>query len=245
MEIKDIGFVLSLQRYQESNAMIKIFSQQHGVCTGFVKNINSKNNKNTFFPCNLVEFTWKARLNEHVGSLRAELNTAYSSTLMQNYLILQSANSLFSIIGLAFKEREYVSDMFEYIGNYLQGLSQHGFRAKSYINFELFILAKAGYSLDFSKCVVTGKKNDLIYLSPKSGKAVSEEAGNPYEDRLLKLPAFLMTSENLAPTKEQLIDALKITNYFFERYIFSHIYNKELLGIRESFINYLIQKYIN
>jgi DNA repair protein RecO (recombination protein O) len=242
MEIKDNGFVLSLQRFQETSGIVKVFSAQHGVCTGFVKNLNSKQNKNIFFPGNLIDFIWSARLSEHTGSLRAELNTAFSSILMQNYITLLSVNSIFSIISILFREREHVPDMFEHIEHYLQSLTKHGFNFKEYIEFEFFLLAKAGYSLDFSTCAVTGQGHDLIYLSPKSGKAVSSEAGEIYANKLLLLPHFITSTSNQDISKEDMINALNISTYFFERYIFAHIYNKELLKPRESFVNYIVTK---
>jgi DNA repair protein RecO (recombination protein O) len=243
MEIKDNGFVLSLQRFQETSGIVKVFSAQHGVCAGFVKNLNSKQNKNIFFPGNLIDFIWSARLSEHSGSLRAELNTAFSSILLQNYITLLSVNSIFSIISILFREREHVSGMFEHIEHFLQSLTKHGFNFKEYIEFEFFLLAKAGYSLEFSQCAVTGQEHDLKFVSPKSGKAVSYEAGRPYAERLLVLPRFMTAKSYEKITKEDMINALNISTYFFERYIFAHVYNKELLKPRESFVSYLIQKY--
>jgi DNA repair protein RecO (recombination protein O) len=243
MEIKDNGFVLSLQRSQEASGIVKIFSEKHGVCRGFVKNIASKANSNLFFPGNLVEFTWSARLSEQVGTIRAELVKAFSSILMLNYVTLLSVSSIFSLIEILFREREPVGEMYDRISLYLEDIIKDGFNFRKYIEFEFFLLAKAGYSLDFTKCAVTGQEYDLKFLSPKSGRAVSSEAAKPYQDKLLKLPSFLADSQTNDISPEDMIDALKISSYFFERYIFSHVHNKDILKHRENFILYLTSRY--
>jgi DNA repair protein RecO (recombination protein O) len=89
------------------------------------------------------------------------------------------------------------------------------------VRFELAMLAELGFGLDLSSCAATGTANDLVYVSPKSARAVSADAGAPYADRMLKLPAFLIGSgQNAAPRAEDIANGFQLTGYFLSRDVY-------------------------
>ena len=137
-------------------------------------------------------------------------------------------NSLLSLIQAALKPHEKYTALFDVVHQYAAASE---FSLLDYIKTELFILQEIGYSLDLSACASTGSTENLIYVSPKSGKAVCAEAGGPYEDMMLKLPSFLHLEQD-TQCLIQIRDALNLTGYFFKRHVFMS--SKETMA-REMF----------
>lgn len=228
MQISGQGIILSTQKFQENSAIVTVFTRNHGIQTGIANNVKSSKNSHIYLAGNFVDFVWNARLATHIGSIKCELVKAYGSNIMYNKLSLYALNSLLEIIKASLKPHEEYIELFDIIHQYI---SHNKFSFLNYINTELWILQEVGYSLDFSKCASTGSTENLSYVSPKSGKAVSEEAAEPYKDLMLKLPAFLLFNQEVSCPK-QIRDAFDLTGYFFKRYIITN--NKEFLA-RELF----------
>lgn len=233
MNFRDIGIIISTRPLKENSIIITLFTQQHGLYSGVVR----KSPQKTDFvhqPGNLVDFFWQARLHEHIGSAKCELLKSYSGFLISNKSILYAFNSIISLIKLAFHERETHNNFFPILMEYLDRLIK-GFDFKTYIELELAILAESGYGLQLTECAATGSCENLSYVSPKSGKAISKAAGLPYKDKLLLLPAFftLPSSEITILQKKQ---AFTLTSYFFNRYFF---HNLEQPEARKAFIEHI------
>ena len=215
MNFKDRGIILSKSPLKEKSSIVTIFTENHGIYSGVLKQYNKKSGDN-LVEGNLVDFFWTARLHEHLGSAKAELVKSYNAYLMTNKTKLYAFNSIVSILKASFCEREPHNNLFPQLILFMEKLKE-SFAFDKYIKFELEILKESGYQLQLNSCAATGISEDLIYVSPKSGQAVSRNAGMPYASKLLTLPQFLINSE--AIDLNSINDAFKLTSYFFERYI--------------------------
>lgn len=233
MNIKDIGVIIAKKPLKENTFIITVFTQNHGLYSGVIKE-SSKKSKSIYQEGNLVDFFWQARLHEHIGLARCELIKAYSGLILYDKTKLYAFNSIISLIKLSFQEREAHSVFFAFLLEYINNLVQN-FSFQDYISFELVMLAESGYELSLDKCAVSGKKQDLKYVSPKTGRALSQEIGEPYKDKLLALPKFL-TSNSQIITLEEKKQAFILTSYFFNRYFFN---NKDS-DARRAFIDYIL-----
>lgn len=233
MNFKDIGIIISKKPFKENLKLITLFTKNHGLFSGIIR-ISSKKSDSIYNEGNLVDFFWQARLHEHIGNAKCELIRAYSGMLITNKTKLYAFNSIISLIKLAFHEREPHNNFFPIFEAYISNLTQE-FKFKDYVNLELEILNEAGYRLQLNSCAVTGSSENLSYVSPKSGKAISYNAGAFYADKLLKLPKFLNFDVSEISRSEQ-TEAFDLLNYFFNRYIFHH----NLPQARKTFIEYIL-----
>ena len=172
---------------------------------------------------NLVSFEFVARLEDSLGSLtNIDLVDGYCGKLIFEKTKLNCAKSLFSMFDEFFLEREEQKNLFLETQNFLEKISNNEVSddeiIANYIRLELSILESLGYAIDLSCCVVTSSNVNLAFVSPKSGRAVSMEAGKPYENKLLKLPDFL-TEESSNVSRENLIDGLKLSGFFLEKFL--------------------------
>lgn len=215
MNFKDRGIILSKSPLKEKSSIVTIFTENHGIYSGVLKQY-SKKSGDSLAEGNLVDFFWTARLHEHLGSAKAELVKSYNAYLMTNKTKLYAFNSIVGILKASFCEREPHNNLFPQLILFMEKLKE-SFAFDEYIKFELEILKESGYQLQLNSCAATGSNEDLIYVSPKSGQAVSRNAGTPYASKLLTLPQFLINKESI--NLNSINDAFKLTSYFFERYI--------------------------
>ncbi len=223
MKFSDHGIIISLKKYGENSLIVKVFSQHHGVYRGFVKSVKSSKDKVNFQIGNLISFEYRARIEENLGQFFAvDLVRSFCAKMMFDKLRLSCATSVFSIIDSVFLERDNHQMLFDKLQDFLQKLSDENCQKKEflaeYIRLELKILKTLGYGIDLSSCAVTESEDDLVFVSPKSGRAVSYQAGKPYENKLLKLPNFLISTSD--HDDEQLIDGLKLSGFFLEKFVF-------------------------
>ena len=215
-EWSDCGVIVTVRKYAETGAVVTFFTQEHGRHNALCSGAFSKRNSGTFQVGNLVQITWNARLEEHLGTAKVELLTPYAAAVLadaERLSVLASACALLLLL----PEREPNPDFFEKTVKLLAVLPFDGF-LEAYARWEVDLLSALGFGLDLSACALTGKTSDLCYVSPKSGRAVSREAGAPWADRLLVLPAFLTDGEKSAENREEIKKALKLTGFFLENY---------------------------
>ena len=219
MRITDHGIIVSKRLLEENSGIITVFTKEHGLYSGVVKNMNNRRGSNIHQIGNLVEFNWSARLPTHIGTLKCELIKSYSAKILYDKRKLYLLSSILSIISASLKPHEKYPALFDHVNSYTENLTQNPFSFLEYLKLELAILSSVGYSLDMSKCAVTGVTENLAYISPKSGKAVCLDAAKPYLSQLLALPKFLL--QNTEPdSPDEIKAAFDLTGYFFKRYIF-------------------------
>lgn len=219
MEWTADGIVLGVKRHGEANAIIEVLTEDRGRHLGLVKGGRSKRLRPILQVGNHLDLTWRARLEEHLGTFTVEPKTLRAGVVMASGAGLHLLNTLCALC-LLLAEREAHPRLFRALNVILD--SDGGARELSayLLRFELAFLDELGFGLDVSKCAATGGTDDLIYVSPKSGRAVSAEAGAPYHDRMLPLPSCIITRSFDGASEVDLLKGLELTGYFLDRHIF-------------------------
>jgi len=221
MQWSEEGTVLSLRRHGETSSLLEIFTSQHGRHLGLVRGGRSQRMRSQLQPGNKLIVTWRARLPEHLGTFTIEPLQLRAAVLMDNPLRLAALSSLCAFAGLI-AEREPHEQLHQAFEIVIDVLENDDVWPALMIRWELGLLEEMGFGLDLKTCAATGTTDNLIYVSPKSGRAVSEQAGLPYKDKLLVLPAFL-ASQNQGDeiSQNDIAEGFRLTGYFLQQ----HIYN--------------------
>ena len=236
MEWTDDGIVLGVRRHGESSAIVELLTRDHGRHLGLVRGGASSRMRPLLQPGNGVRAVWRARLDEHLGTYVIE------GTRLRAATVLASSHAVYGVTHLAslarlLPERDPHEDIFDMLDRTLDDFDDIGEAAVHLVWFELAMLAELGFGLDLDSCAATGATGDLTYVSPKSGGAVSRQAGDPWRDRLLRLPPFLRGGGSTNGWSEQdLRDGFELTGLFLLR----HVLEPRGQGhsdAREGFIN--------
>jgi DNA repair protein RecO (recombination protein O) len=237
MEWTDDGIVLGLRRHGESAAVVELLTREHGRHLGLVRGASGARMRPVLQPGNTVRAVWRARLDEHLGMYAIEGLQLRAANL------IAASHGVYGVTHLAalarlLPERDPHEEIYAQLEHALDDFEQAGDAAVHIIRFELAILAELGFGLDLASCAATGETTDLIYVSPKSGGAVSRTAGEPWRDRLLPLPAFLREDgeEHHGWSDQDLADGFRLTGLFLLR----HVLEPRGQGhsdAREGFIN--------
>jgi DNA repair protein RecO (recombination protein O) len=215
MNWSDEGIILSVRPHGETAAIGDLLTRAHGRYVGLVYGGRSRRLRPVLQIGNYVDVTWKARLAEQLGYMTVELRKGYAASAMENALALAG---LASVCGLSrlLPERDPHPRLFEITLYVLSFLDDAAVWPALYVRWELALLGELGYGLDLSACASTGATEHLAYVSPKSGRAVSAMAGEPYKDRLLPLPAFLTGGASGEVTTSDVVAGLALTGHFLE-----------------------------
>jgi DNA repair protein RecO (recombination protein O) len=216
VEWADEGIVLSVRPYGETSAIVEALTHTHGRHLGLVHGGASRKSKAMLQPGNSLHLGWRARLNEHLGSYHAELVRSRAGAVLERRDALAGLNAFASVASAVLPEREPHGGAYEAAALLLDAVAEEDFAhwAPLYVRWEAGLLDELGFGLDLSHCAATGATDDLIYVSPRSGRAVSRAGGAAYAERLLKLPQFLLGSQNAEPSLADIVGGLKLTSYF-------------------------------
>lgn len=216
IEWADEGVVLAIRHHGESGIIASLLTRGHGRHAGLVHGGAGRANRGILQPGNHVKAWWRSRLAEQLGSYRLELAQAHAANILDDPARLAALASACALCEAAIPERQSHPAAFAALVALLEA-----FRSESwpsvYVHWELALLRDLGYGLDLSQCAATGVSDGLAYVSPKTGRAVSETAGAPYRGKLLALPAFLVTGgegDRLA-----LYQGLALSGYFLDRHV--------------------------
>lgn len=221
----DEGIVLSLRPLGEKSVILTCLTQSHGLAKGVVKAARTK--APWLQGGNLLSVSWSARLEEHLGLWALEPLASIGGCLLSHPLALAGLSAALALVETVLPEREPQEALFQTFQKFLYSLKETSLTPsstlcyRSYAEFEIALLKAAGFRLSLTECAGTGATHDLAYVSPRTGRAVSREAGLPYHDKLLSLPAFL-SHEDIFPKEKELLASLHLTEYFFDRYILEH-----------------------
>lgn len=194
---------------------------------------------------NVVSAAWNARLAEQLGTFKLELMEAHAAHIMHDGAKLSALSSACSLLEMALPERHPYPKLFADFHEFLHTLNSGENWEEEYIKFELSLLSEAGFGLDLTECAATGVSENLIYVSPKSGRAVCADAGEPYKGKLLELPCFLGNGQQAIGNSEENLNAycllpvaykevlagMKLTGYFLENSLLAP-HNKKLPAVR-------------
>lgn len=218
MNWSDEGIILSVRPHGETAAVVELFTRAHGRHTGLVHGGRSRKSRPVLQTGNHVDASWKGRLAEHLGHMTMELRTGYAAAAMDDAAALVGLTSLAALARLL-PERDPHPNLYEITLFVLGFLDDPTVWPALMVRWELALLAELGFGLDLEECAATGSNDALIYVSPKSGRAVSASAGEPYRDRLLPLPGFLLSGRRPGGgvSERDVINGLKLSRYFLEQ----------------------------
>lgn len=219
MEWRDEGIILGLRKHGETSVIAEVMTHAHGRHMGIVRGGRSKRLQPVLQPGNSVDLVWRARLDEHLGQYQVELVNGRAGHLMQSAIGLHGVQTMAALLRLL-PERDSHQRLHDAFAIILDSLDTPAEAGALYVRFELAILEDLGFGLDLSECAATGARSDLIYVSPKSGRAVSAGAGAAWSDRLLPLPTFLTDRTVPCTDVEMLGQAFRLSGYFLERHVF-------------------------
>src|ERR1051325_680322 len=212
MEWRDTGFVLAARRHGESGLIVELLTLEHGRHAGLVRGGQSPRRRALFQPGNAVAASWRGRLAEHLGTLEGELVEANAARLLDDPGRLTALNSAAALLLAALPDREPHPALFTSFAGLLGALDSPEGWAEAYVIWECDLLAGLGFGLDLGRCAVSGSNQDLAYVSPRTGRAVSRETGAPYHDKLLPLPGFLWRDAAAEPA--DIVAGLVMTRHF-------------------------------
>ena len=219
MEWTDEGIVVGVRRHGEANAILDVLTVGHGRHLGLVRGGAGSRLRPVLQPGNAIQVNWRARLDEHLGHYTVEaLRLRAAAFLTQSHALYGLAH-LCALMRLL-PERDPHPELYAAFDGILEVLADARGAAVLVARFELQLLAELGFGLDLEECAATGAREQLVYVSPKSGRAVSLQAGAPWHDRLLALPAFLSDDADRTPVAtEELAAGFALTSFFLNRYV--------------------------
>jgi len=221
MQWSDDGIVLSTRKHGETSSIVSVLTRDYGRHIGLVRGGSGKRARGIYQPGNTVSARWKARLPEHLGAYECELTKAYAADLLNDPLRLAALSAACAVAEAALPEREPHTPVFEGMAILLDSIHAGTSWPSVFVKWELGLLRELGFGLDLSRCAATGRHDGLAFVSPKTGRAVSMAAAEPYLNVLLPLPGFLLT-EGAAGNGEEVQQGLKLSGYFLSRHVFAH-----------------------
>jgi DNA repair protein RecO (recombination protein O) len=221
MEWSDEGIVLALRPHGESAGILEALTRNHGRHLGLVRGGTSSKGRASLQPGNRVKLTWRARLSENLGVFVAELTRARASDMFEDRAALAGLNAFAAVAAAVLPEREPHRPAFEAAEVLLDAMASHDFAdwAPLFVLWEIGLLNELGFGLDLSRCAATGSADDLIYVSPKTGRAVSRSGGEAYRDRLLTLPQFLLGRQAGGANLRDSLAGLELTAHFLAQWV--------------------------
>jgi DNA repair protein RecO (recombination protein O) len=241
MEWRDEGLIIGVRRHGEASTIVEALTRSHGRHLGLVRGGRSARLRATLQLGNTIGMVWRARLDEHLGSYAVEPLSLRAGRLMGSALALAGINYVSALVRVL-PERDPHEAVYEAASVIAEALDDDALAPTLIARFEAQILAECGFQLDLSSCAATGVTDDLVYVSPKSGRAVSAEAGAPWRDRLLPLPPFLRDDAPIEarPSAEQIADGFRLTGFFLARDLFA-LHGEPLPDTRAAFLKAVAQ----
>ncbi len=217
MEWRDEGVVIGVRAHGETSAIAEILTAEHGRYLGMVRGGRSRHMRPVLQPGNLVMVTWRARLEEHMGMFQLEPLALKAGFILSYPLRLAGLSTLMGLAQML-PEREPHPRLYHAAHVVLSAIEDDNLWPALLVRWEMGLLDELGFGLDLSKCASTGQVEDLEYVSPRTGRAVSREAGQPYIDKLFALPSFLKGGSDVMVG--DVLAGLKLTGFFLERHVF-------------------------
>ncbi|EJF89801.1 DNA repair protein RecO [Bartonella melophagi] len=218
MRWKEHAIILGTRQHGETSVILEVMTRQHGRYMGMVKGGRSRSMAAFLQPGNFVEAEWWARLDEHLGLFKLEALDLHASRLMLIPEALYTLQLMASHLRLL-PERDPHPILYDMLHIFMQNFDEWFVIAELLIRFEMQLLKELGFGLDLSCCVVTGCQENLHYVSPKSGRAVCEEAGYLWRDKLLPLPQFLIQRASCPIDFNDMRNGFTLTNFFLTRHV--------------------------
>ncbi|WP_299680163.1 DNA repair protein RecO [uncultured Roseobacter sp.] len=234
MEWRDEGILLSSRRHGETSAIIEVFTPDHGRHAGVVRGGTSRKIAPILQPGAQLDLTWRARLEDHIGSFVVEPVRSRAAAALGDRLALAGLNAVTALLGFCLPDREPHPRLYLQTEQLLDLLDQPEVWPLAYLRWELLLLEEMGYGLALEVCAVTGQRDDLAYVSPKSGRAVSRAAAGDWADRLLPLPDVLRGIGSGGDA--EVAEALRTTGHFLTAHLATDLGHAPLPEARARFV---------
>ncbi|WP_378943551.1 DNA repair protein RecO [Mesorhizobium sp. ANAO-SY3R2] len=219
MEWRDEGIILGTRRHGETSAVLEVMTRAHGRHLGMVRGGRSRKQQPVLQAGNRVDLVWRARLDEHLGTFQAEPIELNAARLIDSAVAVYALQTLAAHLRLL-PERDPHAGLYETLAIMIEHLDDADSVGELVVRFELLVLEELGFGLDLTECAATGSREELTYVSPKSGRAVSRAAGEPWRDKLLSLPVFLRQGARQGADLAAVEDAFRLTSFFFARHVY-------------------------
>ncbi len=226
MDWRDQGILLSVRRHGESAAIIDVFTEGHGRHAGVVRGGAGRRMAPILQPGAQLDLTWRARLEDHLGSYQTEPLRSRAAAALSGRLALAGLNAVTALLSFCLPEREAYPALYTRTEQLLDLLEQEDLWPLAYLHWEVALLEDMGFGLDLTACAVTGVEQGLAYVSPKTGRAVSTVGAGDWADRLLPLPPVLLGQGEAGNAEIAL--ALGTTGYFLEHHLAPSLGNRPL-----------------
>ena len=217
---QDQGIVLSARAHGENGAVVSLLTLEQGRHSGYVRGAQGTRMRGTLEVGNVVDARWQSRTSDSLGAFSLELSKNFTAHFMQDALKLAALQSACALCDVALPDREQHEGLYRGLIALFETLDTEIWAA-AYVMWEIALLKELGFSLNLRDCAGGGHSDDLAYVSPKTGRAVSAAQGEPYKDKLLPLPAFLSPSGGSSEDAD-IYDGLQMTGYFLEHWVFTH-----------------------
>jgi DNA repair protein RecO (recombination protein O) len=242
MRWADDGIFLDGRPHGETGVIANVFTRSNGRARGLVKGGRSRRIRPVLQTGNGLKVEWRARLDDQLGVYTIELAEPTAARALDDRLALAGVNAVAALLQVL-PERDPHPRLFSEAEVCLRAAGSAAFSVKI-IRFELRFLEELGFGLDLTKCAATGQREGLAYVSPKSGQAVTQAAGEPYRNKLLRLPGFLLEeNEEVLPAECDIVDGLTMTGYFLQHHVFAEAGGK-MPRAREDFARFIEREHL-
>ncbi len=235
MEWRDQGALLAMRRHGENAAIIEVFTSEHGRHAGVVRGGAGRKMAPVLQPGAQLDVTWRARLEAHIGTFSVEPVKSRAAAVLNDRLALAGLNAVTALLGYCLPERESHPRLYARSVALLDLLGNNPAWPLAYLRWELALLDEMGFGLDLDQCTVTGRADDLAYVSPRTGCAVSAEAAGEWADRLLPLPASLLGNSN--GDLGEISEGLTTTGFFLKNRLAAQFSDRPLPEARQRLVD--------
>ncbi len=234
---REEGTLLSVRRHGETSAIIEVFTEGHGRHVGVVRGGASRKVAPILQPGAQLDLAWQARLDEHIGSFAVEPVKSRAAAVMGDRLALAGLNAMTALLSFTLPEREPHQLLYRRSLVLFDLLGTNDAWPVVYLRWELMLLEEMGFGLDLGRCAVTGARDDLVHVSPRSGRAVSAAGAGDWADRLLPLPPILL-GQGVGSTAE-ILEGLRTTGHFLAHWLAPALGDRPLPEARQRFVDTL------
>jgi len=239
IEWRDEGALLCVRKYGESAAIIEVFTPGYGLCAGVVRGGASRKMAPILQSGAQLDVTWKARLEEHLGSYTVEPIRSRAAVVLGDPLALAGMTSALGLLSFTLPERQVMPDLYTQSVMLLDLICTTEAWPLAYLRWEVTLLEALGFGLDLHQCAVTGQTHDLAFVSPKTGRAVARHAAGQWKTRLLPLAACMVGD---GPSEDaDIAEGLRTTGHFLEKWVAPSLGDRPLPEARRRFVERLLR----